>query len=56
LSIDNSDDRIELVELICKNEEMLSIYNGITLCEECHQELHKGKMKPLVKLKIDKHV
>lgn len=51
LSIDDADDRLKLVELICENEEMLSIYNGVTLCEDCHTDLHKGEMKVLVEIK-----
>lgn len=50
LSIDDIDDRLKLIELICNNKEILSIYNGVTLCKDCHQDLHKGEQKSILKI------
>ena len=51
LSIDNVDDRLQLIEIICTNEELNSIENGLTLCKSCHTQIHKGKSKEIVNLK-----
>lgn len=34
-----------LIEIVSKDENILSLNNGITLCYKCHKNLHKGKRK-----------
>ena len=37
--------RLELFSLIISNPEINDLNNGITLCEKCHNKMHKGKRK-----------
>ena len=40
----------ELEDIVMKNEELLSLGNGITLCKKCHTNTHKGKRKDICQI------
>lgn len=50
LDITLVENRLKIVELACNNDKLLSIYNGVTLCKNCHKELHKGKRKNKIEI------
>lgn len=43
-------DFYELLDYLSNHNEIISIENGITLCETCHKEIHKGKRRKFYKL------
>lgn len=43
-------DRLKIIDIACKNEEILDIKNGITLCSSCHKDIHKGKRQSIINI------
>ena len=46
--ISSPEKRAELINELSMDNEILDVNNGITLCKECHIEIHKGKRKDIV--------